>query len=119
MQITPKNLFQILPYSELKKLGLTVSAAVGLTRRFYCSQMTMNNLCTQDCGDCAARLLRATSNLKTAGKPAGLFAANLRRQVADAVEAIDNQKKAEVQRNKWGEKDETVDIFAALETELS
>jgi hypothetical protein len=119
MQITPNNLFQILPYTELKKLGLTVSAAVGLTRRFYCSQMTMNDLCITDCNACAARLLRATSNLETASKPTGLFAANLRRQVADAVEEVDNQKKPEVQRNRFGEKDDTVDLYAELEAGLS
>jgi hypothetical protein len=119
MQITPKKLLEIIPYTELKKLRLTVSAAVGLTRRFYCSQMTMNDLCTSDCDACAARLLRATSNLETASKSTGLFAANLRRQVADATEEIDNQRKATVQKNKWGEKDDTVDIFSELEAGMS
>jgi hypothetical protein len=81
--------------------------------------MTMNDLCTTDCDDCAARLLRATSKLETASKPTGLFAANLRRQVADAAEEVDNQKAPDVQRNKFGEKDDTVDLFAELEAGLS
>ena len=118
MQIAPQSMFQIIPYQELKRLKLKVSAAVGLTRRFYCAQMTMNDLCTKECSDCAARLLRATTNLETAQKPAALFISNLRRMAADAAEEADKQKVADVQRNKWGERDETVDLFASLETEL-
>jgi hypothetical protein len=119
MQINPKTLLDIIPHSQLQDLKLTVGAAVSLTRRLYCSQMSMNDLCTKNCDDCAARLLRATSNLERADRPPALFASNLRRQVANAVEETEGQKKADFQRNKFGEKDDTVDIFAALETGLS
>jgi len=108
MQIKPKTLLAIISHSELQELKLTVGAAVSLTRRLYCSQMTMNDLCTKNCDDCAARLLRATGHLEQADRPPALFASNLRRQVANAVEEADGQKKADFQKNRFGEKDDSV-----------
>ncbi|MGD8405301.1 MAG: hypothetical protein PVJ21_16695 [Anaerolineales bacterium] len=114
MQINPKTLLAIIPHSELQELKLTVGAAVSLTRRLYCSQMTINNLCTKNCDDCAARIREAAAGLQAAKRPAGLYAARLRHQVANALEELDAQKEPEVQKNKYGERDETVDIFDTL-----
>jgi hypothetical protein len=119
MQIYPSKLLAILSYEKLKRTKLNIGAAVAMTRRHYCSQMTMNNLCPGKCEDCSVRILAAIDHvLKADVKPEAAFVVKLRDQAANAMDEQDTEKVPTVALNKFGEKDNSVDLFGELEATL-
>ena len=120
MIIKPKTLFEILSYEELKKTGLTVPATMATIRRHYCSQMKLNNLCSE-CLSCADALKGAFENSKKVNPRVapGLFVVQLRHQVAAELEKLDAKKSTSIATNKFGEKIESTDLFEEFEKALS
>jgi copper chaperone CopZ len=117
MQITDKALLAIIPYTDLQA-KLKIGAAVRLTRRHFCSQMTTNNLCPMNCPDCAARILSALKNIEKAANPAGMYVVRLRHEYASVAEA---QAKPEdtPKQDAMGLPVEREDIFEDLLAEVS
>jgi len=118
MEISKQELLDIIPYKELQQTKLTLPAALVITRRHYCSQMTTHNLCS-NCLNCKERIREAFQGLETLSRAEGMFVTRLRHQVANALEEIDAQKKPEVKTNLFGEKDTSQDLFADMLTGLS
>lgn len=98
MHITPAALFAIIPHKNLQK-KLNVGAALLLTRRHFCSQMTSSDLCTKKCTNCAAAILSALENIERASKPAAMYVARLRHEFANIAE---RQEKPEIEAKKDG-----------------
>jgi len=119
MEISKPALLAIIPYKELQRTTLTVPAALVITRRHFCSQMTTHNLCTAECTNCKEPIQAALQGLDALDKAEGMFVTRLRHQVAKALEAVDAQKEPVVKTNAFGEKDTSVDLFADLLTGLS
>ncbi len=117
MQISDKALFAIIPHEELRQ-KLPIGAALLLTRRHFCSQMTTHNLCTTECSNCAAAILAALENVEKAGSPAAMYVTRLRHEFANVAEA---QKKPEIEakKDKLGLPVEREDAFEDLLAELS
>jgi hypothetical protein len=118
MEISKQALLEIIPYKELQRTKLTIPAALVITRRHYCSQMTTHNLCTAECLKCSDRLREAVQGLESLSRAEGMFVTRLRHQVAEALEEIDAQKEPTVKTNLFGEKDTSADLFADLLTGL-
>jgi hypothetical protein len=86
MQITHSALFSIISHQELKK-KLSIGAALSITRRHLCSQMTPANLCTTHCSNCAVHILNALEGAESAAKPAGRYVQRLRHEFAAIAES--------------------------------
>jgi hypothetical protein len=91
MQITHTALFNIISHQELEK-KLKIGAALTITRRHFCSQMTASNLCSKECSNCAAHILKALSGLEEAGSPQGMYVNHLRNEYASIAEKQEKPK---------------------------
>lgn len=112
MQITHTALFSIIPYQELEK-KLKTSAALSITRRHFCSQMTASNLCSKECANCGVHILKALSGIEKAKRPEGMYVSHLRNGFASIAEA---QEKPEItpKKDKLGIPVPRSDIFEDL-----
>ena len=108
MQLNMKALYRM--------VGKANSAEFAIIRRHYCSQMYLNNLCTQKCiADCKANILRAFDYAS------GEFVLNrygalvyiCREIVGQAVEAA-HQSEANTPKNDLGEDNPLADAFTEL-----
>lgn len=112
MQIPHTALFAIILHQDLQK-KLKVSAAILLTRRHFCSQMTTHKLCTTQCSNCAPAIQSALENIEQAAKPAAMYVTRLRHEFASIAE---KQEKPEIEAKKdsLGLPVEREDIFEDL-----
>jgi hypothetical protein len=113
MQITSKALLQIVPFPEMQKHRVTVGAAVTVVRRHFCSQMNTNNLCTEECTNCALHIQSAIYEIEQAGKPVGMFVGRTRQIVASVIEDALAEKEPSKKSVKLGDARET-DAFEEL-----
>ncbi len=83
--------------------------------RHYCTQMYLNNLCTQDCISCTSNLLRAFNFARGEFiiNPKGALVSICREIVGDAA-AKSHEMKVETPKNDLGEDIPAKDIFTEL-----
>ena len=83
--------------------------------RHYCTQMYLNNLCTQNCISCKPNLLRAFDFARGEFilNPKGALVFICREIVGDAA-AKAHEMKAQTPKNDLGEDDPTKDPFTEL-----
>ena len=108
MQLNMKALYRM--------VGKADGAEIAIIRRHYCSQMYLNNLCTQKCiADCKASILHAFlySQGEFVLNKYGALVYICREIVGQAVE-VAHQSKANTSKNDLGEDNPLTDTFAEL-----
>ena len=92
MQIDGKVLLSYLGTSNLASLGLDTrqhrSNLIFITRRFYCTPMTVSGNCPQECRACKVTIVTQFDHFRDeqARNPAALWTWLMRQAVADILE---------------------------------
>jgi hypothetical protein len=95
MKINFSALSQIVPSEQHKRIR--VGALLGIVHRAYCGPMTVKNLCTSDCQNCRAALIKAF-RLEMAENPAALLTWRLKQAAAEMQEQAHELKIAPKRR---------------------
>ncbi len=122
MQIDGKVLLSFLGTCNLASVGLDTkqhrSNLIFITRRFYCTPMTISGNCPRECSACRATIVTQFDHFRGehAKNPAALWTWLMRQAVADILER-GQQKAAEQARPRtvddYGTPD-TTNVFDAL-----
>lgn len=114
MQINPHQLTAIIPYEEISA-KLKFSAAVAITRRHFCSQMNVNNLCSKVCSNCAVNITAAFKGIGDAKDPSAMYVTRLRHEFASVAENQPKQQpKEDSKKDRLGLEIERADLFEEL-----
>ncbi len=126
MQIDGKVLLSFLGTSNLASVGLDTkqhrSNLIFITRRFYCTPMTVSGNCPQECCACKATIVTQFDHFRgeRAKNPAALWTWLMRQAVATILER-GQQKAAEQAQvrtvDNFGTQD-TTNVFDAILKEI-